>query len=66
MLITSNVNRKSKKLASRIPHELIAEMEVIKGAKESISQFIISAIKTEIKRRKRKQKRLAKQKAGSN
>lgn len=52
---TGRINNKSQHTAVRIPLEIVAEMENYKESNESTSQFIIAAIQTEIKRRKRKQ-----------
>lgn len=43
---------KSKVLASRVPREIIEEMETVKLEGESTTHFIVSAMRAEIIRRK--------------
>ncbi|WP_092520911.1 YlcI/YnfO family protein [Xenorhabdus japonica] len=58
-MATKAVNAKSKKLETRVPHELVDSMEKFKEEGESTAQFIISAMSSEIKRRQRKAKALS-------
>ncbi|WP_176700645.1 YlcI/YnfO family protein [Gilliamella sp. WF3-4] len=52
---TDRINNKSQNIAARVPHEIMEKMETVKEPNENTSQFIVNAMKTEIKRRKRKQ-----------
>ncbi|VEA68429.1 Uncharacterised protein [Serratia rubidaea] len=45
---------KSKVLASRVPREIIEEMETVKLEGESTTHFIVAAMRSEIIRRKQK------------
>ncbi|EJG7681688.1 hypothetical protein NAK90_005277 [Salmonella enterica] len=53
-MATGSVNAKSQALRARVPHETVEGMEKVKKPGESTSQFIISAMDGEIKRRQRK------------
>lgn len=53
-MATGTKNEKSQKIQSRVPHEVIEEMEKLKELNESTGQFIITALRGEIKRRQRK------------
>lgn len=55
-MATNRINNKSQNIAARVPHDIMNKMNKVKHPHENISQFIILAIMTEIKRRKRKQK----------
>ena len=52
-MATKAINAKSQTLAARVPHEVVEIMEEWKEEGESTGQFITTAIKTEIKRRKK-------------
>lgn len=49
---TGNVNKKSAQLAARVPHEVIEEMDAVKLEHESTANFIVTAMRGEIARRK--------------
>lgn len=53
-MATGRSNNKSIQLASRVPHEVVEAMESVKDSGESTGQFIVTALKGEIKRRQRK------------
>ncbi len=53
-MATGKHNNKSKRVDIRFPHEVIADMELVKCDDENTSQFVINSVKNEIKRRKRK------------
>ncbi|WP_313486425.1 YlcI/YnfO family protein [Pseudescherichia sp.] len=53
-MATGRSNNKSTQIASRVPHEVIEEMEKVKDDGESTGQFIVAALRGEIKRRQRK------------
>ncbi|WP_083321338.1 YlcI/YnfO family protein [Hafnia sp. HMSC23F03] len=52
-----NVNNKSQKMQARVPHEIAENVEATKEDGESTAQYIITALKGEIKRRQRKKAR---------
>ncbi|WP_249682741.1 YlcI/YnfO family protein [Pectobacterium polaris] len=54
-MATGTVNAKSQALKARVPHEVVEGMEQVKESGESTSQFIVTAMQSEIKRRQRKQ-----------
>ncbi|AFR01645.1 hypothetical protein H4F46_00080 [Pectobacterium brasiliense] len=54
-MATGSINNKSQQLNARFPHDVVAEMESSLEAGETKAQFIITAVKGEIKRRQRKQ-----------
>lgn len=54
-MATGTKNEKSQKVQSRVPHEVIEEMEKVKDSGETTGSFIVLAIRGEIKRRQRKQ-----------
>ncbi len=56
-MAVDNVNNRSQKMSARVPHEIANEMEIVKEDGETIAQFIITAIRSEIKRRQRKKGR---------
>jgi len=56
-MATGRSNNKSTQIASRVPHEVIEEMDKVKEPNESTGQFIVSALRGEIKRRQRKKAR---------
>ena len=47
-------NNKSQQIVSRVPLELIGELEKVKEEGESTAGFVVASIKGEIKRRQRK------------
>lgn len=53
-MATGYINKKSQQLNARFPHEIVAEMESNLESGETKAQFIITAVKGEIKRRQRK------------
>ncbi|EFA6991008.1 hypothetical protein C4P87_000155 [Escherichia coli] len=56
-----HINNKSQKLQARAPHEVVEAMEQVKETGESTAQFIVTAMRGEIKRRQRRQRRQAKE-----
>ena len=54
VMATGRSNNKSIQLASRVPHEVVDAMESVKEIGESTGQFIVTAMRGEIKRRQRK------------
>ncbi|WP_255312649.1 MULTISPECIES: YlcI/YnfO family protein [Morganellaceae] len=55
-MATSSTNNKSQQLNARFPHEVVADLEKNLEDGESKAQFIVTAVKAEIKRRQRKAK----------
>ncbi|HCB2907126.1 YlcI/YnfO family protein [Proteus mirabilis] len=55
-MATSSINNKSQQLNARFPHDVVADLERNLEDGESKAQFIITAVKAEIKRRQRKAK----------
>ena len=53
-MATGTKNAKSQSLKSRVPHEVVDAMEDVKEEGESTSQFIITSMQGEIKRRQRR------------
>ena len=49
-----HINNKSQKLQARSPHEVVEAMEQVKETGESTAQFIVTAMRGEIKRRQRR------------
>ncbi|WP_431712478.1 YlcI/YnfO family protein [Serratia marcescens] len=49
-----HVNNKSQKVQARAPHEVVDAMESVKEDGETTGQFIVAAMRAEIKRRQRK------------
>ncbi|EPZ3743215.1 YlcI/YnfO family protein [Escherichia coli] len=49
-----HINNKSQKLQARAPHEVVEAMEQVKETGESTAQFIVTAMRSEIKRRQRR------------
>ncbi|HHT8502691.1 TPA: YlcI/YnfO family protein [Escherichia coli] len=49
-----HINNKSQKLQARAPHEVVGAMEQVKETGESTAQFIVTAMRGEIKRRQRR------------
>ena len=60
-MATGSVNNKSQQLNARFPHDVVAELENSLEIGETKAQFIVTAVKGEIKRRQRKQSRKDKQ-----
>ncbi|MDU4242264.1 MAG: YlcI/YnfO family protein [Bifidobacterium longum] len=50
-MATGNVNKKSAQLAARVPHDVIEEMDAVKGDGETTANFIVTAMRGEIARR---------------
>ncbi|WP_321572937.1 YlcI/YnfO family protein [Hafnia paralvei] len=55
-MATSSTNNKSQQLNARFPHEVVAELESSLEEGETKAQFIVTAVRGEIKRRQRKSK----------
>jgi hypothetical protein len=53
-MATGTTNAKSQALKARVPHEVVDGIEQTKESGESTSQFIVTALQGEIKRRLRK------------
>lgn len=53
-MATGSVNKKSKQVNVRVPHEVLEEIESVKNNGESTAGFLITAAVGEIKRRQRK------------
>ncbi len=53
-MATSSTNNKSQQLNARFPHDVVAELESNLEDGETKAQFIVTAVKGEIKRRQRK------------
>ncbi|UJD79804.1 hypothetical protein FS595_08870 [Serratia rubidaea] len=51
-MVSDEKNTKSKVLASRVPRELIEEMEAVKLEGESTTHFVVAAMRAEIMRRR--------------
>ena len=49
-----HINNKSQKLQARAPPEVVEAMEQVKETGESTAQFIVTAMRGEIKRRQRR------------
>ncbi|MBL5912174.1 MULTISPECIES: YlcI/YnfO family protein [Enterobacteriaceae] len=55
-MATSSTNNKSQQLNARFPHEVVKELENNLEEGETKAQFIVTAVKGEIKRRQRRKK----------
>lgn len=55
-MATGSTNNKSQQLNARFPHEVVSEMEASLDEGETKAQFIVTAVKGEIKRRQRRNK----------
>ena len=55
-MATGSVNNKSQQLNARFPHDVVSEMESSLESGETKAQFIVTAVKGEIKRRQRRKK----------
>lgn len=53
-MATGSRNNRSQQIVSRVPLELIGELEKVKEEGESTAGFVVASIKGEIKRRQRK------------
>lgn len=53
-MATGTTNAKSQALKARVPHEIVNDMELVKESGESTAQFIVTAMRGEIKRRQRR------------
>jgi hypothetical protein len=56
VMATSNVNAKSQKMQARVPHDVVKEVEETMLEGETTGQYIVSALRGEAKRRRRKAK----------
>lgn len=56
-MATGSTNNKSQQLNARFPHDVVAELESSLENGETKAQFIVTAVKGEIKRRQRKKVR---------
>lgn len=54
-MATGSINNKSQQLNARFPHEVVSELESSLTDGETKAQFIVTAVKSEIKKRQRKQ-----------
>lgn len=54
-MATGSTNNKSQQLNARFPHDVVADLESSLVEGETKAQFIVTAVKGEIKRRQRKQ-----------
>ncbi|MBK4716393.1 MULTISPECIES: YlcI/YnfO family protein [Tenebrionibacter/Tenebrionicola group] len=55
-MATGSRNNKSQQIVSRVPLELVDELESVKDEGESTASFVVTSIKGEIKRRQRRRK----------
>ncbi|MGL9650235.1 YlcI/YnfO family protein [Escherichia coli] len=53
-MATGSINNKSQQLNARFPHDVVAELESNLEDGETKAQFIVTAVKGEIKRRQRR------------
>lgn len=53
-MATGSTNNKSQQLNARFPHDIVADLESNLEDGETKAQFIVTAVKGEIKRRQRK------------
>ncbi|WP_334369386.1 YlcI/YnfO family protein [Escherichia coli] len=53
-MATGSTNNKSQQLNARFPHDVVADLEKNLDEGESKAQFIVTAVKGEIKRRQRR------------
>lgn len=56
VMATGSTNNKSQQLNARFPHDVVADLEKNLNEGESKAQFIVTAVKGEIKRRQRRRK----------
>lgn len=55
-MATSNVNAKSQKMQARVPHDVVKDIEDTLLEGETAGQYIVAALRGEVKRRRRKAK----------
>lgn len=55
-MATGTLNNKSRQKTARVPLDVLEAMETLKHENESDAQFIVTAMREEIKRRQRKAK----------
>ncbi|HEJ9412572.1 TPA: hypothetical protein SMM66_001157 [Proteus mirabilis] len=55
-MATGTLNNKSRQKTARVPLDVLEAMEALKHENESDAQFIVTAMREEIKRRQRKAK----------
>ncbi|EEO2379658.1 YlcI/YnfO family protein [Salmonella enterica] len=55
-MATGSINNKSQQINARFPHDVVAELENSLNTGETKAQFIVTAVKGEIKRRQRRKK----------
>ncbi|HFD4539068.1 TPA: YlcI/YnfO family protein [Enterobacter hormaechei] len=60
-MATGTKNAKSQALKARVPHDVVEAMEEVRESDESTSQFIVTSMRGEIKRRQRKKAKEADQ-----
>ncbi|EAW8184370.1 hypothetical protein HX52_19330 [Salmonella enterica] len=53
-MATGTTNNKSQQKTARVPLEVLSDMEKVKEEHETDAQFIVTAMRGEIKRRQRK------------
>lgn len=53
-MATGSRNNKSQQIVSRIPLDVIEELEKVKEEGESTAGFVVASVKGEIKRRQRR------------
>ncbi|WP_194206956.1 YlcI/YnfO family protein [Superficieibacter sp. 1612_C1] len=53
---TPNVNAKSQKMQARVPHDVVKDVEETMDEGETAAQYIVTALRGEIKRRQRRKK----------
>ncbi|HFF9220420.1 TPA: YlcI/YnfO family protein [Klebsiella pneumoniae] len=56
-MATGSTNNKSQQLNARFPHDVVADLESNLEDGETKAQFIVTAVKGEIKRRQRNKAR---------
>ncbi|WP_253283055.1 YlcI/YnfO family protein [Cedecea davisae] len=57
-MATGSRNNKSQQIVSRVPLDLIDELEKVKEEGESTAGFVVTSIKGEIKRRQRRKSKV--------
>ncbi|MGY0161445.1 YlcI/YnfO family protein [Edwardsiella tarda] len=53
-MATGAKNAKSQTIAARVPHDIADSIEELKAEGESTGQFVVTALRGEIKRRQRR------------
>lgn len=56
-MATKAINKKSQTIAARVPHDVANSLEELKEDGESTGQFVVAALKGEIKRRQRRKEK---------